>query len=606
MKDIKAAVSPIKGTGKAILRIFLAITFGGSIACAIIMGSVKFLEYCLVPAGTLAVIEKWLWEIGVPLCLVIVAVYVSRTWRRRYAYSYMQHYVGELHGNGCSECPRCGSSVSEHTGVKTRRVHVGDKVTTTHYSDGSKTENREAIYENQNYNYIYHRCNNPACSLTDDDWDYGDMPFKMRDLRVLILKEKHPKVDRAISTIKPGRIFVQIFFIGLLVAAIVIGGLVYRNNNDRNYGTFGGNDMADTQVSAPLGDAEKALLSDARAVINNADEYTVRIVQPGGFLKKEKVLIVTYFEDEKFGSGITYEFKGLKTDTELDDRYTVMTHEQQVCIFNDEDNTIYPPDSEYYQTHYEALMKWEGKTRMLALLDAVTVGELRESNYPWNVLYSENIRMYIADNGEVHIMDETGDSAIRYTFCVEDTQKPYDYADYRPLGAVEETSGELQKILNKLGYYANVEWYVNDVCVGEVDVADNGDGSYTVTNFTKAMDNLEKGRYVLYPNEQRYEYYKYTNPDLYVLADTPEKYTESSNPATYKLLCDLRTKEYVKAHINLDNAEKRSVLGLETTYTEDFGDGKKAVLEVEITGMVNFEYYESEGTYVHIFWYTDK
>ena len=52
----------------------------------------------------------------------------------------------------------------------------------------------------------------------------------------------------------------------------------------------------------------------------------------------------------------------------------------------------------------------------------------------------------------------------------------------------------------------------------------------------------------------------------------------------------------------LDNAKKKSVLGLETTYTEDFGNGKKAVLEVEIGGKMSFEYHESEDNYVEIDW----
>ena len=83
---------------------------------------------------------------------------------------------------------------------------------------------------------------------------------------------------------------------------------------------------------------------------------------------------------------------------------------------------------------------------------------------------------------------------------------------------------------------------------------------------------------------------------------TYQEQNGKDSPDTYKLLCDFVPENYVKAHLNLDNAKKKSVLGLETTYTEDLGDGKKAVLEVEIGGKMSFEYHESEETYVEIDW----
>ena len=42
-------------------------------------------------------------------------------------------------------------------------------------------------------------------------------------------------------------------------------------------------------------------------------------------------------------------------------------------------------------------------------------------------------------------------------------------------------------------------------------------------------------------------------------------------------------------------------LGISTVYTEDLGNGKKAVIEIQ-GGDVGFEYYESEDTYIEISW----
>ena len=58
----------------------------------------------------------------------------------------------------------------------------------------------------------------------------------------------------------------------------------------------------------------------------------------------------------------------------------------------------------------------------------------------------------------------------------------------------------------------------------------------------------------------------------------------------------------MRAHLNLDNAKKASLLGLATTYTEERGDGGKAVLEVDITGKVSFEYHAGDGKHLRIWW----
>ena len=107
---------------------------------------------------------------------------------------------------------------------------------------------------------------------------------------------------------------------------------------------------------------------------------------------------------------------------------------------------------------------------------------------------------------------------------------------------------------------------------------------------------------MIYPNENRYEYYRYTNLKLYTLSETPEKHTNKENPDVYKWLSDMIPENFVKSHLNIDKAEKSSMLGLETTYTEDFGNGKKSVLEIEIGDNLSFKCYENETNYIEINW----
>ena len=112
MDKIKSAVSPYGVVG----RIASAIMFGGMGASVLIMALVKFLEFCLLPSDVLAIIEKVLWGAGIPLTGVIIAVYIFRILRRRYAFSYA---IDCCHGlrEGPDTCPRCGSTVSEKTGT---------------------------------------------------------------------------------------------------------------------------------------------------------------------------------------------------------------------------------------------------------------------------------------------------------------------------------------------------------------------------------------------------------------------------------------------------------------------------------------------------------
>ena len=596
MKQIKATVSPYGVVG----RIASAIMFGGMGASVLIMALVKFLEFCLLPSDVLAIIEKVLWGAGIPLTGVIIAVYIFRTLRRRYAFSYA---IDCCHGlrEGPDTCPRCGSTVSEKTGTGHRQVHVADKITTTTYSDGSKSEKKEAVYQSQSYKYTYYQCNNPACAIRDDiDLKFGNMPYRVKDLHFLILREGYHSGSAA-SMLRGGGLL-KIILIVLLVAAVLIGGLVYRGNMSSAYGQFGGGEVEGINVSATFGEEETKMMSDIRKIINDTKEYGLYVSEVGtGLFAKDKDLDIYYFVDDKLGNGFTVEFEGIKSDSGLKGDYTIMPYNGENCIFNDDDKTIYPPDSDFYKTHYESIAKWGGKKIITDLLDKITTGELYENYTDMYVLCSDNIRVFIAEDGSVRLLDETGEKAVRYIFEPQDTSKPEDYADYKLLGAKEEEpADELGKVLSKTDYDAYIEWVKDGEDAGEIEVENNGDGTYTFENNYNPIDKLALGRFVLYPEEKRYEYFAY-DPDKYIYSETSEKHTAQSDPTVYNFLVEMIPEDYVRAHINLDNAKKQSLLGISTVYTEDLGDGKKAILEIQ-GGDVGFEYYESEDTYIEISW----
>ena len=368
-------------------------------------------------------------------------------------------------------------------------------------------------------------------------------------------------------------------------------------------GAFQGEGTEELAVTAPLGEEETALLAKIRGIVKDAQEYELRVTRPEpNWFVADKIAVVRYFTDETFGDGFTVRFKCLQSDSGLKGEYTLMAYDGETCVFCDKDETVYPPDSAFYKAHYEALAKWDGRAMMTALLDRIRTGEVFEKYAGMYVLKSDKISVFIAEDGSVQLLDETGEKAMFYAFTPADTAKPENYADYKPLGYEDGETDALQKLLNKADYDATLEWYVDGGCVGEMRVTDNGDGSFTFENSYNPTDEVAMGKYVLYPAQKRYSYYKYDNPELYTLSSTPEEHTAQDSPADYQWLCDRIPQDFVRAHLNLDNAKKASLLGLATTYTEERGDGGKAVLEVDITGKVSFEYHAGDGKHLRIWW----
>lgn len=600
MKDIKSAVSP-SGTGLAVLRIILSLVFSGSIGTMLMLMLGKFLEFCSVPTDVILFVEQYGPTLLIPIVILFNIVYIRRTLRRRYAYSYMENYMSALSSDGYNTCPRCGSSVSEKRGTASRRVHVADKITTTHYSDGSKSTNTEAVYQNQSYQYTYYKCNNPACALRDDlQCRFGDMPHKVRDLRVLILGERHPKGRPAAGLVDGGRRLNRVLLIILLVVAVAVAGFMFRDQMSQDYGAFGGKDVEGIDVSASLGKEEKALLSQVRGIIKDAKEYNLWIAQVGnGPFSSDKDIYVTYFVDDKLGNGYTVEFDGLKSDSGLEGEFTLMPYKGEKSLFHEEELAIYSADSDFYKTHYQSLKKWTGKAVVTDVLDKIKTGQLYENYTDQFVLRSDGLSVYVNEAGAVCLLDETGEQSLRYIFTPEDTAKPYDYADYRPVGYEDAETDELQKLLNTGSHDVAYSFYKDDEEVGEVDYCDNGDGSHTFDLF-EAYNGIERGSYVVYPDENRYVYYPYESE--YTLSTKGEEKSAKSNQKTFNWFKKMIPNTFIREHLHLDKAEKVSLLGIAVQYTEQLGDGKRSELEV-VGGVVkSFDYYESETTYTHVNW----
>lgn len=603
MKDVKQAVSVSGNQSKAIFRIICAILFAPAICTAVYTGIKKWLEYCGYTSADIANAEK-IWEYaGIPIIIIVTLIYIFRTLRRRYAYSYMLDYYSQLNANGCTVCPRCGSSVSLRHGKKSYQAHVGDKITTTHYSDGTKSVQTNPIYETRFRKYTYHQCDNGSCAIEDHSkLKYGHMPYKRGDLRLLILQDTSASKNSAGYLVNGGKHTMRMLLIFIVIAAVVVLMLITKNNNDSIYGQFGGKEAKGVSVTSELGKDEKEYIGNAKNIIkNNMNNYrlSVKEQKSGLFQHENKAEVYGWKNDDKVDC-LTVRLEGMKTESGIDGLYYLMPYEGKDCIFSDKDTTIYPPDSDFYKANYDALKKWDGASVMNALLDKIQTGELyyKEDTASY-ALRSDKISLYIPEEGSVRILDESGDVPIRYIFSPsKDGEKPHNYADFKLLGAEDTETDPLQKLLNTTDYDAKIEFYEDGDEIAEIRYEDNGDGSHTF-RFEDNYKDFVKAEYVIYPDESRYEVYLFDGD--YSYSDKPQKYKKSDNKDTYDWLYNMIPDNFVKANLDLDKAEEGSILWV-TTYTQKVDGKDKAVLSAEGGTVKKFNCYETEKNYVEIRW----
>ncbi len=604
MREVKEAVSIASSRGRALLRIICALIFGPAICTAVYLGIQKWFAYCGYTSDTIAKIQSVWTYAGVPITAIVIIVYIFRTLRRRYAYSYMRDYYARLQENGYTVCPRCGSTVSERTGRKSYQKHVGDKITTITYSSGATHVSTTPIYETRSRKYKYHQCDNSSCAIDDDlRVGFGRMPYSRNDLRALILQDYSKTHACAGYLVNGGKHAVRTLLTVLVIAAAAVTMLITKSHMNSIYGQFGGREPEGVSVTAPLGDEEIAYINKAVEIIDkNAGQYRLLVnEQKTGLFQKNGKAEIYGWRDENGVPCLSIRLDRLKTESGISGLSYIMPYREQLCIFSAKDKAIHTPDSDYCKTHFDALKKWDGVSVMRALLDKMQTGELyymeKTKSY---VLRSDRISLYLPEEGSVRILDETGEVPVRYIFSASSkTGRPSDYADFRPAGAADTESDPLQRLLNTADYDAKIEFYENGKKIAGIRYEDRGDGSHSF-KFEENYKDFAKGRYVIYPEESRYEFYVYL-PDSYGYSKDAEAYGAGERAEIYEWLNQMIPDNYVKANLNLEKAEKGKLLWA-TTYTEQKEGSGKAVLVLENGKVGKFNCYETDDTYVEIRW----
>ncbi|MBQ2713045.1 MAG: hypothetical protein IJF71_06645 [Clostridia bacterium] len=312
------------------------------------------------PMAAEGIREAWD-KVFVPLALFMMAIGLFRCWRRRWPLAYMNHYNKQAKENGYEYCPRCGEPLALKRRSRFHREKVGELVTTTRYSDGSKTVDRKDVYENVRRTNYYYECTNKKCALeVDKKLSHSHLPWRVSQIECLVLNDdrllshKYPSASHLLLS----RLFVP--FLALVVVAV--SGFTVYNYADSHEGdwTFA---SADRQVSRSAEEYQAFLLSLDTAHRNWHVAYESKPSDMMSYLKESflKQDIGSEYSMECYntekGTVLFYCFEGNDAGTGLPDGdYTLMQLNGVNVLLDDSNEIIYKQGSEFYETYAPKLM----------------------------------------------------------------------------------------------------------------------------------------------------------------------------------------------------------------------------------------------------------
>lgn len=566
MNKIKSAVK-LYSKGPAIKRSILSVILG----IGVILSLRSIAESVLIYMGVSMGAAKTLTVICAVASLIIIPVYIARTWRRAYAYNYMLDWESHLKGSNYSKCMRCGCSIKESKRTGHMRVKIGENITTTTYSDGSKDVKKDDVYGNKSYTYSVYTCN--GCGIHfDTDVKFADMPHKVNELEALILGTGYSSGKKSVNaTIHSSRFISGSLAVFVALAIIAAGFLLnkFGGKDSQVLGMFDDGVPEGINTSAELGDEELSLIAEAKALIGDGEYIFEKCVFRGGNIRNYDHLFTDYWVDEDGNGCYYYRFSGVETSSGLKENCYIMPYNGETCIYYDGDMAIYSPETEFYKAHYEPLMELSGKELMLSLINKVNKGTLYYNEGSLgNVIKSEDYSLFLRDDKkEIAVLDETGETRVLYSIEFTDVDStPDDIINYRPTdgSGTPVATDELGKLFADADYSSAVAIYENGNELTRIRVENRGKGEYSF-EFDQAFGEYIAAEYVVFTADDRYEVKVYNDETNNI--DTTEHKISENKEFIDNLLAYV-PENYVRAHFSLDTAKETNILGMIKVYND--------------------------------------
>ncbi len=611
MKDVKRAV----GTPDSSAFIRNAIIYGVILAVMVFVAPSLFAKI-MVPIAAQGIKVAW-YAIFVPLAAVMMGVSLFRSWRRRWPRAYMAHYNAQVRANGYSYCPRCGAPVVEKTRRRSHAVKTGELVTTTTYSDGSKTVDRKDVYGTELRTEHYHVCSNGSCAI-EADLSLGEthLPWKKKEIRYLVLGEGRSNKSAA------GLLLSRLLMPILAVVVVIACGAIVWGYADYQDGEWIGitADREPERSAAEYADYLHGLdTAYPNWTLSYEKEATDMLGYLGNNIGKDETkgfFMGSYQTDD--GVVLVYNFYGADGGIDVPDgKYTLMNLDGTMVLIDDTNKLIYKQDTEFYKTYAPKLQTLTYDTILKGVLEQVDGGEHGVYNgaLPMEFVRKDNTTAYsymksndtLAINGEfrtvtIHPEEEWEESWIfgydDFAY-VPDALEGYSYSDAMPL---YDDSDELGKLIAKsLDDSCDYMLYRNDeeVISMDVDILANGyEISFSRWEETSDLRFEEDVDYRINVNEKTLTKIEIDEDYRRVEVDMPL----SEYQKEYDYVMSIIPPLYIRNIIDWDEAEvKKEYLGIVTNYVMKDDSGKVTAEMKVMFGVIGEVYhYLSDDEYVKL------
>jgi len=558
----------------------------GVILAAMLFAAPSVFAKIMVPMAAKGVTGAW-YAVFVPVVAAMMAISLFRTWRRRWPLAFMNSFKRQAEACDYSTCPRCGAPMVLKRRTRYHREKVGEEITTTTYTDGSKDVSKKDIYGSVKHAEYYHECTNGKCKLeAEQQISQSHLPWKIKEIRCLVLNEdkllgrKHPSA----RSILLSRLLAPIL---ALVIVLVCAGMIYNyeswQHGEWNYVT------ADREADRSAEEYQNYLQSLDEGHLNWHMSY-----------EKEKSDMMSYLGDwvlrkdkstgysmESYtfegGTALCYRFEGDDAGTGLPDGRYMLTQVDGVNVLLDEDKErIYKQDTEFYTTYAPALQALSHDAALGVALERVSGGEhaLSGSNNFWMEYVRKDDTMllsYMNSNDHTKINGEfrvvTADVAElqteRWIFSYDDYEynpvdlKGFVYSDAAPEAVDDELSKLIKGSSEGRGDYT---LYRNEEEVLDVDI-DN-----LVNGYEYCIDGVKEGFELAFEEDVTYRINTTAKTLTKISTDENYRQVESDMPlseyqAEYDFLLSIAPEAYIRRIIDMDKAEvKNENAGLVKNY----------------------------------------
>ncbi len=331
----------------------------GIILAVMLFAAPSVFAKIMVPMAAKGMIVAW-YAVFVPITAAMMAIGLFRCWRRRWPLAYMDNYRYQAKKNDYETCPRCGAALVLKKRTRNSREKVGELVTTTTYTDGSKTVDRKDIHGNVKRTEYYHECTNSLCALeAEQHISQSHLPWKNKEIRALVLNDasllgrKHPNA----KSILLSRLLVPFLALVIVVACgVTIYSYANAHDGEWTYTT------ADKEASRSVEDYQNYLLSldteNPGWHVTYEKSPTDMMSYLGDIFGEDKAVGYTLgcytFEGS---TALEYRFEGDDAGTGIFNGWYTLTNLDGTNVLIDEDNeTIYKQGSEFYDTYAPKLL----------------------------------------------------------------------------------------------------------------------------------------------------------------------------------------------------------------------------------------------------------